>query len=85
MNRDEAFEAVCEELRRELELPGDLNLTASDPLDLIPGAESIRLMRVVAALEGRYDVEFDDHAVRDTETIGDMTDLVLAALKDAEG
>lgn len=78
-DKQEALAIVCERLRGELRL-GGADLAEDDKLDLLPGADSVRLMRVVADLERRFDVEFDDEAIRAAETVGDMARLLVAAV-----
>ncbi|GAB2724431.1 acyl carrier protein [Nocardia thraciensis] len=78
-SRSAVLNSVRTQLRNELNLDGDA-LAESEKLDLLPGADSVRLMRVTAALEREYDVEADDAAIRAADTIGDMVEFLLAAL-----
>jgi acyl carrier protein len=44
----------------------------------LPGADSVRLLRVVAQIERVYDVEFEDEDIFAVRTPRELTDLVLA-------
>ncbi|MEU8567828.1 acyl carrier protein [Streptomyces pathocidini] len=79
---EQVLDIVGAELRAELRLE-EHALTAGDHLDLLPGADSVRLMRVIAALERRYDIEFDDEEIRTAETVGDLGTLLIAGLGEA--
>jgi acyl carrier protein len=78
--RDAALEIVIGELVSELNLT-DYIPAADDDLDILPGADSVRLMRVVAVLERRFGMEFDDAEIRRTRTVGEMADLLLAGVQ----
>lgn len=70
-----ALDAVREALAEQLRLEKD-QIDADERLDLLPNADSVRLMRAVSALERRFDVELDDTAIRDAETVADLARLV---------
>lgn len=78
-SRTSVLEAVRVQLQQELELP-DAALAEDEQLDLLPGADSVRLMRVAAALEKKYDVEADDNDLRAVDTVGQMADVIFAAI-----
>jgi len=42
----------------------------------LPGADSIKLLRVVSKLERRWDVEFDDESIFAASTVDELTVLV---------
>ncbi len=46
-------------------------------LKQLPGADSVRLLRVVAQVERVYDVEFEDEDIFDVGTPRQLADLVL--------
>jgi acyl carrier protein len=71
----EAFDAVREALANQLRLEKD-QIEPDERLDLLPNADSVRLMRAVSALERRFDVELDDTAIRKAETVADLARLV---------
>jgi acyl carrier protein len=77
-DRTRAVKLVVETLRSELRLEA-FDLTESDELDLLPGADSVRLMRVVAELEERLGVQFDDDRINTANTVGEVVDLVVEA------
>jgi acyl carrier protein len=81
-SRADALETVRAQLRKVLGLH-DPDLPESEHLDQLPGADSVRLMQVVAGLEDELGVEFDDTEIRRAATVGNLTDLVVAAV--AEG
>ena len=70
-----ALDAVREALAEQLRLEKD-QIDEGERLDLLPNADSVRLMRAVSALERRFDVELDDTAIRDAETVADLARLV---------
>jgi acyl carrier protein len=70
-----ALDAVREALGQQLRLEKD-QIEAEERLDLLPNADSVRLMRAVSALERRFDVELDDNAIRNAETVADLARLV---------
>jgi acyl carrier protein len=84
-SRADVLQQVSALLRSELRLPGTDNLDEDVQLDLLPGADSVRLMRVIADLERTYAVEFDDDAIRSADSIGDLVTLVVSTVLDADG
>jgi acyl carrier protein len=74
------LELVRTHLREELSLAND-PLDENEQLDLLPGADSVQIMRVVARLETDLDVEFDDDAIRAASTIADLVKLISATLE----
>jgi acyl carrier protein len=70
-----ALDAVREALGQQLRLDKD-QIEPEERLDLLPNADSVRLMRAVSALERRFDVELDDNAIRNAETVADLARLV---------
>lgn len=47
-----------------------------DRLDLLPEADSVRLMRAVSTLERLYGTELDDNDVHAAETVADLVALL---------
>jgi acyl carrier protein len=80
----DAVDAVREALGRQLRLDTD-QIDPEERLDLLPGADSVRLMKAVGALERRFDVELDDHAIRKAETVADLARLIQEELASAGG
>lgn len=70
-----ALDAVREALAAQLRLEKD-QIDEEERLDLLPNADSVRLMRAVSALERRFDVELDDNAIRNAETVADLAQLI---------
>lgn len=62
---------VADELKLD---PGTID--AGSVLKELPGADSVRLLRVVAQLERHYDAEFDDDDIFRARTVGDLAALV---------
>jgi acyl carrier protein len=79
-----AVDAVREALSQQLRLDQD-QIDPEERLDLLPNADSVRLMRAVSALERRFDVELDDHAIRKAETVADLARLIDEELACAGG
>jgi acyl carrier protein len=72
---DAILDAVRDELRKALAF-GDDQVNPDDQLDMLPNADSIRLMRTVSALERRFDVELDDDEIRNALTVADLVRVV---------
>jgi acyl carrier protein len=54
-------------------------LVDDEPLELLPGADSVRVMRALADLEDSLGIRFADDAVRSLATVGDVVTLVATA------
>ncbi|GHI04054.1 hypothetical protein AQI88_07770 [Streptomyces cellostaticus] len=75
LSREEIAASTIECLATELEVsPSDIDL--HDVLKGLPGADSMKLLRVVSKLERRWDAEFDDEAIFAAETVDDLITLV---------
>ncbi len=74
------LETVLDVLRQELHIEPHGQITEDDHLDILPNADSVRLMRTVSALERHYDVEFDDTEIRTAQTVRDLVALVRGTL-----
>lgn len=73
--------AVLDEVRAQTakELGIDVGEIAEDTvLKQLSGADSVRLLRIVAQIERVYDVEFEDEDIFDVSTPRQLADLVLA-------
>lgn len=62
---------LCEEFG----LPAD-EVRDNTVLKEIPGIESLRVLRLVVKLERTFDVELEDEAVFDLDTVADLTDVL---------
>jgi acyl carrier protein len=79
--RDEIATVTAEYLATELKVsPADIS--GSNVMRELPGADSIKLLRVVSRLERRWDVEFDDEAIFAANTVDELTTLVQQHLND---
>lgn len=79
MNRNELLAVVVEELRSALPL-GDRPVLESDPLRDLPEIDSLRLVRIGAALEEKMGAEFTDEALFGATTVGSLVDALATAL-----
>jgi acyl carrier protein len=81
---DEVAAIVRELLGQELKIvPADI---ADDAvLKELPGADSVRLVRVVSRLERRWDREFEDDRVFELRRFDELVDLTLSYLADDRG
>jgi acyl carrier protein len=62
----------------ELALPaGDIGDDV--PLRELAGADSVRMLRVVARIERRYNTEFEDEDVFKVRTLNELADLVMVS------
>lgn len=78
----EAVAATAALLRQRMRLAEAFPIAAEDPLDLLPGADSVRLMQVISDLEDQYTVELDDHRVQRARTVGGLAELVVEACQE---
>lgn len=78
------LDAVREALSKQLRI-GTGQIDPEERLDLLENADSVRLMRAVSALERRFDIELDDHAIRKAETVADLALLIQEELAAAGG
>jgi acyl carrier protein len=70
---------IRERLARELHLePADI--ADDDVLGDLPGADSLRLLRLVTQLERHWDTEFSDEEVFGATTFADLVALVQSHL-----
>jgi acyl carrier protein len=68
-------DAVTALVEKELGLPPG-RIDPALPLAELPGADSVKLVRVVSRLERLYDLEFEDEAVFAVKTAEDLVALV---------
>ncbi|MFH9005886.1 acyl carrier protein [Streptomyces afghaniensis] len=77
--------SIVDEIRAQAakELGTDVGQIGADTvLKQLPGADSVRLLRVVAQTERTYDVEFEDEDVFRVRTPQDLAELVVRQLPD---
>jgi acyl carrier protein len=84
VTRKRIAEVIRDHLAAELKIdPADI--ADDSTLKELPGADSIRLLRVVSRLERHWDVEFDDEDVFASTTLDELVTLVMSYLdKDDE-
>lgn len=70
---------VRDALAAELYCPPDLIRPESQLADL-PGLDSVKLLRVVAALETEFDLGLDDELLHSVRAVGDIIALVEGEL-----
>ncbi|GAA1013163.1 hypothetical protein Aple_016740 [Acrocarpospora pleiomorpha] len=73
--RAEIASVTAEFIAAELKISA-AELNGADVLKELPGADSLKLLRVVSKLERRWDVEFDDEAIFGARTIDELVILV---------
>jgi acyl carrier protein len=76
LNRDDVLATILELVAAEFELPAG-QVSGDAVLKQLPGADSVRLLRVVAKVERRYDVEFEDEDIFRVRTADELAALVL--------
>lgn len=73
--REQIAAVTAEFLATELKTsPAEIG--GADVLKDLPGADSMKLLRVVSKLERRWDVEFEDEAVFSAKTVDELVTLV---------
>jgi acyl carrier protein len=83
-NQDQVAAVIRELLGRELKItPAEIGDYAV--LKELPGADSVRLVRVVSRLERHWDTEFEDDQVFGLRTFDELVNLTLANLTDGNG
>lgn len=80
--RDEIAEITVEFIAAELKTSTS-EINGSDVLKELPGADSLKLLRVVSKLERRWDVEFDDEDIFAVKTVDELVILVEKTLASA--
>jgi acyl carrier protein len=82
--REQVAVIVRELLGQELKIrPSDIPDGAV--LKELPGADSVRLVRVVSRLERHWDREFEDEQVFDLRNFDELVTLTLSYLADGNG
>jgi acyl carrier protein len=83
-NQDQVAAVIRELLGHELKItPAEIGDDAV--LKELPGADSVRLVRVVSRLERHWDTEFEDDQVFGLRTFDELVTLTLANLTDGNG
>ncbi|HEX3782602.1 MAG TPA: acyl carrier protein [Pseudonocardiaceae bacterium] len=74
-SREQIAAVTVEYLATELKT-APTEIGATDVLKELPGADSMKLLRVVSKLERQWDVEFDDEAIFAVATVDELITLV---------
>ena len=69
--QDRVVKVVCQVLRVDAEM---VELESHFVFDL--GAESTQSVELVAAFEGEFDIEMDDEAALEVQTVGDAVNFI---------
>ena len=73
---DSVVDQVCAQAAEDLGLDR-AQIGPDTVLKQLPGADSVRLLRIVAKVERHYDVEFDDADVFAVRTPGELASLIV--------
>ena len=76
----ELTRAVTEVVAGELALP-PANLTPETDLQSVEGADSIKVLRIIARIEQRFDVELEDSDVFGVRTVADVVNVLRRSLE----
>ncbi len=74
-DREQIAKVTTEYLATELKI-SPTEIGADDVLRELPGADSMKQLRVVSKLERHWDVEFDDEAIFAVKTVDELVTLV---------
>jgi acyl carrier protein len=77
LDRADVLAAIRDLVSGELAVPAD-EIGDDVPLKELPGADSIKMLRLVAQIERHYDAEFEDEDVFKVRTINELVDLTIA-------
>ena len=72
---EQVASVVAESLAAELKI-STAEIAGDDVLRDLPGADSMKMLRVVSKLERKWDVEFDDEAIFAVKTVDELVALV---------
>ncbi|ANN17482.1 acyl carrier protein [Amycolatopsis orientalis] len=75
VSREQIASVTTEYLATELKIPA-AGIAGTDVLRELPGADSMKMLRVVSKLERRWDVEFDDEAIFAVKTVDELVVMV---------
>ncbi|GAA4910011.1 acyl carrier protein [Streptomyces coeruleoprunus] len=82
-NSEQILTTVTDIVAAELGVPAD-SLTPETDLRGLEGADSVKVLRMVARIEQRYDIELEDEDVFTVATVSQVVTVVEKALA-AEG
>jgi len=84
VDRDELLERVCEVVSDVLGVSSaDITPDARFVEDL--GAESIQSVELVAAFEEEFDIEMDEDAALQVQSVGGAVDFIAECIEEPEG
>ena len=72
---EQVASVVAEYLAAELKI-STAEIAGDDVLRDLPGADSMKMLRVVSKLERRWDVEFEDSEIFAVKTVDELVTLV---------
>lgn len=75
ITREQIVAVITEHLAAELNTSAS-EIGGDDVLKNLPGADSLRLLRVVSKLERHWDIELSDEAVFAAATVDDLVTLL---------
>ncbi|WP_410641683.1 acyl carrier protein [Amycolatopsis sp. lyj-346] len=81
--REEIAATTTETLAAELKISAD-GIGPADVLRDLPGADSMKMLRVVSKLERRWDVEFEDEEIFAVKTVDELVTLVQKGIGGGE-
>jgi acyl carrier protein len=76
LDREAVVDEICGQAAAEFGLDR-AQIGPDTVLKQLPGADSVQLLRVVAKVERRYDVEFDDEDVFAVRTPNELAALIV--------
>ncbi|MEU9289039.1 acyl carrier protein [Streptomyces sp. NPDC048275] len=82
---DSPFDTVCTILRTTLDMSDQDPIKPGTELQLLPNADSLRLLRTISALERKYDIELDDADIYGARTVADLTEIITNAITTPAG
>jgi acyl carrier protein len=76
---DKIMTVVTEIVSQELGVPAS-TVTPDANLREVEGADSVKVLRVIAKIERRYDVELEDEDIFGASSVRDVADVVARAV-----
>jgi acyl carrier protein len=75
ITREQIVSVTAEYLATELKISAT-GISGADVLRELPGADSMKMLRVVSKLERKWNVEFNDEAIFAVKTVDELVMLV---------
>jgi acyl carrier protein len=83
MNQPGIEDAIKKIVRSTLNLP-ESEIASSTNLRDLPGVESIKILRIVASLEKKFDIRLDDQVVFRVSTIEELAGAVSKLVEERQ-